>query len=575
MINVKKKLVGQVLIEKGIITEEQLKQALDYQKSSAPKKRIGEILIEQGYINEQQFLESLADSLNIPYFDILSIDIDYSLINKIPLNIIRDYKFLPIKRDEYGIVIIGMVDPLDTEAINIARQYLDTINVDIALISKTAFDKILLDIEQRFIVDEALQAIKVGETEEAEELIKSINLDEIESQPGIVRLVEGIFKQAITYRATDIHIEPTSKNVRVRYRIDGVLYKGLEFPLEKLAEVVSRIKIIAQLNITEHRLPQEGNLTVKTRNSEYDLRISTLPSKYGEKVVIRILDKKQTILDISKLGFTQENIKKLNLMISKPYGFIVVSGPTGAGKTTTLFSILKELNLESKNIVTIEDPIEYQLENITQVQVNETIGLTFDNALKYILRQDPDIILVGEIRDEETLRISVQASLTGHLVLSTIHANDSISTMIRMKEMNVNQEYLFSSLIGVVNQRLVRVLCSNCKKSKKYEFDKLIYSITRDNQDEIKLLDQFDSVINIFEANGCPLCNWTGYFGRTAISEVIIFDNFIKELMMNNTPIYKIKEILKKQKNQKFLINDAIEKINQGITSVEEIIRVI
>lgn len=575
MINVKKKLVGQVLIEKGIITEEQLKQALDYQKSSAPKKRIGEILIEQGYINEQQFLESLADSLNIPYFDILSIDIDYSLINKIPLNIIRDYKFLPIKRDEYGIVIIGMVDPLDTEAINIARQYLETINVDIALISKTAFDKILLDIEQRFIVDEALQAIKVGETEEAEELIKSINLDEIESQPGIVRLVEGIFKQAITYRATDIHIEPTSKNVRVRYRIDGVLYKGLEFPLEKLAEVVSRIKIIAQLNITEHRLPQEGNLTVKTRNSEYDLRISTLPSKYGEKVVIRILDKKQTILDISKLGFTQENIKKLNLMISKPYGFIVVSGPTGAGKTTTLFSILKELNLESKNIVTIEDPIEYQLENITQVQVNETIGLTFDNALKYILRQDPDIILVGEIRDEETLRISVQASLTGHLVLSTIHANDSISTMIRMKEMNVNQEYLFSSLIGVVNQRLVRVLCSNCKKSKKYEFDKLIYSITRDNQDEIKLLDQFDSVINIFEANGCPLCNWTGYFGRTAISEVIIFDNFIKELMMNNTPIYKIKEILKKQKNQKFLINDAIEKINQGITSVEEIIRVI
>lgn len=575
MINVKKKLVGQVLIEKGIITEEQLKQALDYQKSSASKKRIGEILIEQGYINEQQFLESLADSLNIPYFDILSIDIDYSLINKIPLNIIRDYKFLPIKRDEYGIVIIGMVDPLDTEAINIARQYLDTINVDIALISKTAFDKILLDIEQRLIVDEALQAIKVGETEEAEELIKSINLDEIESQPGIVRLVEGIFKQAITYRATDIHIEPTSKNVRVRYRIDGVLYKGLEFPLEKLAEVVSRIKIIAQLNITEHRLPQEGNLTVKTRNSEYDLRISTLPSKYGEKVVIRILDKKQTILDISKLGFTQENIKKLNLMISKPYGFIVVSGPTGAGKTTTLFSILKELNLESKNIVTIEDPIEYQLENITQVQVNETIGLTFDNALKYILRQDPDIILVGEIRDEETLRISVQASLTGHLVLSTIHANDSISTMIRMKEMNVNQEYLFSSLIGVVNQRLVRVLCGNCKKSKKYEFDKLIYSITRDNQDEIKLLDQFDSVINIFEADGCPLCNWTGYFGRTAISEVIIFDNFIKELMMNNTPIYKIKEILKKQKNQKFLINDAIEKINQGITSVEEIIRVI
>ncbi|MFN4245968.1 MAG: GspE/PulE family protein, partial [Brevinematia bacterium] len=467
MLNVKKKLIGQVLLEKGLVTNEQIQQALEYQKTKYPNKRIGEILVEVGFITEEDLAKALAESLNIPYVDILNTEVDEDLLLKIPSKVIYQYKFIPIKKDEYSIVQIGMVDPLDNEAINVAREYLNTINIEITVISKTGFEKIFQELENKITVKEVLQEIKTEVPSEAEEIISIINLDETESQPGIIKLVETIFKQAITYRSTDIHIEPTLKNVKVRYRVDGVLYKGLEFPIEKLPEVVSRIKIIASLDITEHRLPQDGHLTVKTRNSEYDLRISTLPSKYGEKVVIRILDKKQTILDISKLGFNEDNVKKIYQIISKPYGFVVVSGPTGAGKTTTLFSMLKELNLESKNIVTIEDPIEYELENITQVQVNEKVGLTFDNALKYILRQDPDIILVGEIRDEETLRIAIQASLTGHLVLTTIHANDAISTITRMKEMNVNQEYLFSSLIGVINQRLVRTLCKNCKKSKK------------------------------------------------------------------------------------------------------------
>ncbi|MFN3478468.1 MAG: GspE/PulE family protein, partial [bacterium] len=322
------------------------------------------------------------------------------------------------------------------------------------------------------------------------------------------------------------------------------------------------MKIIASLDITEHRLPQDGHLTVKTRNSEYDLRISTLPSKYGEKVVIRILDKKQTILDISKLGFNQENVKKIYQIIGKPYGFVVVSGPTGAGKTTTLFSILKELNLESKNIVTIEDPIEYELENITQVQVNEKIGLTFDNALKYILRQDPDIILVGEIRDEETLRIAVQASLTGHLVLTTIHANDAISSITRMKEMNVNQEYLFSSLIGVINQRLVRTLFNNCKKKKKIDKETLINIITHLNTEEKDIIQEDITIDEIFEPSGCPLCNWTGYLGRTSIAEVLIFDSYLKEMITEKKySENKIKKLLFKERNQKFLIHEALEKL--------------
>ncbi|MFN3995461.1 MAG: GspE/PulE family protein [bacterium] len=576
MLNVKKKLIGQVLVEKGLVTNEQIQQALEYQKTKYPNKRIGEILVEIGFITEEDLARALAESLNIPYIDILNTNIDEDLFLKIPPKIIYQYKFIPIKKDEYSIIQIGMVDPLDSESINVAREYLNTINIEIAVISKTGFEKIFQELENKITVKEVLQEIKTELPAEAEELISVINLDETESQPGIIKLVETIFKQAITYRSTDIHIEPTLKNVRVRYRIDGVLYKGLEFPLEKLPEVVSRIKIIASLDITEHRLPQDGHLTVKTRNSEYDLRISTLPSKYGEKVVIRILDKKQTILDISKLGFNQENVKKIYQIIGKPYGFVVVSGPTGAGKTTTLFSILKELNLESKNIVTIEDPIEYELENITQVQVNEKIGLTFDNALKYILRQDPDIILVGEIRDEETLRIAVQASLTGHLVLTTIHANDAISSITRMKEMNVNQEYLFSSLIGVINQRLVRTLCNNCKKKKKIDKETLINTITHLNTEEKDIIQEDIMIDEIFEPSGCPLCNWTGYFGRTSIAEVLIFDSYLKEMITEKKfSENKIKKLLFKERNQKFLIHDALEKLQKGITSLEEITRVI
>ncbi|MCS7165842.1 MAG: ATPase, T2SS/T4P/T4SS family [Candidatus Calescibacterium sp.] len=574
MLKVSKKLIGQILVEKGLISEEKLKYALDFQKSKAPNKRIGEILIELGYINDEDLAKALAESLNLQYTDIKNTDIDETLLNNIPLEIIKHYKILPIRKDQFGIILLGMVNPLDTEALNVAREYLNTINVDISVISNSGFERIFNDLENRQIVDQALKEIKTETIESAEELVKSINLDQTESQSGIVKLVEAIFKQAITYRATDIHIEPTRQNVKVRYRIDGVLYKGLEFPIEKLSEVVSRIKIIAQLNITESRLPQEGHLSIKTRNSEYDLRISTLPSRYGEKVVVRILDKKQTILDIEKLGFTQENIQKVKLMISKPYGFIVVSGPTGAGKTTTLFSILKELDIESKNIITVEDPIEYELENITQVQINEKIGLTFENCLKHILRQDPDVILVGEIRDEETLRISIQASLTGHLVLTTIHANDAISTIIRMKEMNINPEYLFSSLIGIINQRLVRVLCNNCKKKKVKNTEELLNLITRGNNDEIELIGN-TSIEIVYEPVGCPICNWTGYLGRTSISETIIFNNSLKDLIIQNIPAYRIKKILSKEQNQKFLINDAIQKVKLGITSIEEIQRVI
>ncbi|MEN3015628.1 MAG: ATPase, T2SS/T4P/T4SS family [bacterium] len=575
MLNIKRKLIGEALIEKGLITREILNKALDYQKNEQPNKRIGEILIEQGYICEKDLALALAESLNIQFVDLLATDIDEELIKNIPIRILKDYKFIPISKDSYGVILIGMVDPLDTEAINIAREYLNTINVDIAIVTPNAFEKTILDIEHKIIVNTALSEITLEVTKEAEELISSINLDEAEAQPGIIRLVEGIFKQAITYRATDIHIEPTNNIVKVRYRIDGVLYRGFEYPLEKHPEVVSRIKIIALLDITEHRLPQEGSITVTTRNSEYDLRVSTLPSRYGEKVVVRILDKRQTIMDIHNLGFSRENINKIDLIISRPYGFVVVSGPTGAGKTTTLFSMLKKMDLSLKNVVTIEDPIEYQLEGITQTQVNERVGFTFDNALKYILRQDPDVILVGEIRDEETLRISIQASLTGHMVLSTIHANDAISTIIRMKEMNVNQEYLFSSLIGVINQRLVRVLCNYCKKPEKISSKKIVDTLTRFNEKDSELIQDLDSEITVYFPTGCPICNWSGYFGRTSITEIIIFDDFVKNLILENNPHHKIKHILRKEKKQNFLINDAVSKILNGITSIQEIVRVV
>jgi len=583
MLNVKKKLIGQVLKEKGLVTNEQLNQALEYQKNN-PAKRIGEILIELGYINYEDFAKALAESLNIPYIDLLKEEIDENLVLRFDIDILKQYKFIPIKIDELGVVVIGLIDPLDYEAINIARSTLNVVNIEIAVISYQAFNKVISDLENKFIINQALKEISLKATTLIEDIFNYINLEDLSDKEGVIKLVEAIFKQAITYRATDIHIEPLNDNVRVRYRIDGILHKGLEFGYESFNEVVSRIKLLASLNITEHRLPQDGHVVIKTRNGEFDLRVSVLPSRYGEKIVIRILDKQSTILSLNKLGFNSINLEKIHRIISKPYGFILVSGPTGAGKTTTLFSLLKELDLESKNVVTIEDPIEYEIPGLTQVQVNEKIGLTFYEGLKYIVRQDPDVILIGEIRDNETLYTAVNASLTGHLVLATIHANDAISTIFRIKEMiigtTVKNEFLFSSLVGIINQRLVRTLCNNCKKKIKFSKKELLnYLSFMEDSDFINFeyLKNYSDTefLEIYEATGCPVCNWVGYLGRTLIAEVLIFDNYLKELFENNLSTYKIKQLLRKEKKQMFLIDDAIFKAISGITTLQEIKRVL
>ncbi|MGC8815568.1 MAG: GspE/PulE family protein [bacterium] len=582
MLNVKKKLIGQVLLEKGLITNNQLEQALNYQRNN-PNKRIGEVLVELGYITYQDLAKALAESLNIPYIDLLKEEIDESLILKFNLEVLKQYKFIPIRKDQSGIVLVGLVDPLDNEAINIARSTLNIINIEIGVIDYDSFNKVLSDLENKFIINEALKEISVKATSFAEDIFNYITLDDIVDKEGVIKLVEAIFKQAITYRASDIHIEPLANNVRVRYRIDGILQKGLEFSYESFNEVVSRIKLLASLNITEHRLPQDGHVIIKTRNGEFDLRVSVLPSRYGEKIVIRILDKQSTILSLDKLGFNNINLEKVYKIISKPYGFILVSGPTGGGKTTTLFSMLKELDIESKNVVTIEDPIEYEIPGITQVQVNEKIGLTFYEGLKYILRQDPDVILIGEIRDNETLHTAIQASLTGHLVLATIHANDAISTILRIKEMiigsTVKNEYLFSSLIGIINQRLVRILCNNCKSKIKITKKELLNILSTEDIHLIDydyLKDYSDSeFIEVYQAIGCPVCNWIGYLGRTMISEVLIFDNYLRELLESELSPFKIKQILRKEKKQLFLIDDAIFKVISGITTLQEIKRVI
>ena len=583
MLNVKKKLIGQILREKGLVTDEQINKALEYQRNN-PGKRIGEILVELGYINYEDLAKALAESLNIPYIDLLKEEIDEDLVLRFDIDTLKQYKFIPIKVDELGVVVIGLIDPLDYEAINIARSTLNVVNIEIGVISYQAFNKVISDLESKFIINEALKEISLKATTIVEDIFSYINLDDLVDKEGVIKLVEAIFKQAITYRATDIHIEPLNNNVRVRYRIDGILHKGLEFGYESFNEVVSRIKLLASLNITEHRLPQDGHVVIKTRNGEFDLRVSALPSRYGEKIVIRILDKQSTILSLNKLGFNSINLEKVYKIISRPYGFILVSGPTGAGKTTTLFSLLRELDLESKNVVTIEDPIEYEIPGLTQVQVNEKIGLTFYEGLKHILRQDPDVILIGEIRDNETLRTAVNASLTGHLVLATIHANDTVYTISRIKEMVIDSpirnETLFSSLIGIINQRLVRVLCNNCKKkvkfSKKELLDYLSFIEDTDFIDIEYLKNHFDSeFLEIYDAVGCPVCNWVGYLGRTIISEVLIFDNYIKELFDSNLYTYKIRELLRKERKQLFLIDDAIFKVISGITTLQEIRRVL
>lgn len=558
----RRKLLGETLLEKKIITKEQLDEALAL--SSKKGIRLGEALLELKLIDDQRLAQILSEQLGIPYRSIKDIKIDTNIAKLITPQKARENLILPLYR-ENGRIIVGIVDPSNILALDDLRMVVKSEVVPIIVPRNELIDAInqIWGSEE---VEKVLEEITL-QKEEEETQYQEVSLEEISSQEGpIAKLVNSILVDAVRRGASDIHIEPTEKNVRVRFRIDGVLHEMMYIQKRFQAAVVSRIKIMSDMDISERRVPQDGRIKANIKGEVYDFRVSTLPGVFGEKVVLRILGRGSISLSLESLGFSEHNYERYLKMLKTPYGIILVTGPTGSGKSTTLYASLNMINSPDINIITVEDPVEYQLPGIHQVQVNPKAGLTFASALRSILRQDPDVVLVGEIRDEETARIAIQAALTGHLVLSTLHTNDAPSAVTRLIDMGIEPFLISSSLLGAVAQRLVRTICSNCKAP---------YNPTKEELEAIKAtLGDIDlSNITFYKGQGCPKCNGKGYKGRTAIHEIMLMNDEIRELVLKKASREVIKEVARKH-GMVTLREDGMQKVIKGMTTVEEVMRV-
>ena len=548
--NDNRKRLGDLLLDSGLITEEQLQSALSEKEKG---QRLGDALLERGYITEQQLIEVLEFQLGIPHVSLYRFPFDQKLIKLVPIEMAKRNLLIPIKI-EGDKLFVAMADPMDFFAIDDLRLATG-FQIETAIASK---DDILRAINKYYEIDDSMSDIMnqlTVQDEVQEEKITS------EDSP-VVRLVNQILQNAVQQKASDIHIDPQETKVLIRFRVDGILKNERTFPKHMQSVLIARLKIMANLDITEHRVPQDGRIKMHIEFHPIDLRVSTLPTIYGEKIVMRILDLGSTLNDLNKLGFNRLNLQRFKELIESPTGILLITGPTGSGKSSTLYAALNHLNSEEVNIITIEDPVEYQLEGINQIQVNANVGMTFAKGLRSILRQDPNIIMVGEIRDRETADVAVRASLTGHLVLSTLHTNDSLGTITRLVDMGVEPFLVASSLTGVVAQRLVRKVCRDCAEE---------HSAT---QREIEIFAKRGlSIDRVVRGRGCGTCNMTGYKGRIAIHELLVLNDEMKKVIMNNESFSKLRELAIKHKTI-FLIDDGLLKVKQGFTTTEEILRV-
>jgi len=557
MISHSKKSLGSILLDSGLVTQNQLKAALEKQKLNG--KKLSEILIEERIISEKQLLETLGSQLNIPFINLAHFTIDPEIPKLIGENLARRHLLIPIVK-EHNNLLVAMTDPLNIYAI-------DDINIATGLTVKPVLaikSHIQNAIDQYYGKESAEKAVKEFTKETELDYINDFKINdealaEINSAP-VVRFIDSIIKHAIRSRASDIHIEPYEKIIRIRFRIDGELQEIMTSSKTTHSAIVTRIKIIGKMDIAEKRIPQDGKIEMQIDNKAIDLRISIVPTVYGEKIVIRLLDRSSTLMTKKDLGFTDENIKMFNKLIQSPNGIILVTGPTGSGKTTTLYAILQELNKINRNIITIEDPVEYRIEGINQIQVNIKTGLTFANGLRSILRQDPDIIMIGEIRDTETAEIAARAAITGHLVLSTLHTNDSASTIVRLIDMGIEPYLVYSSVVGIISQRLVKKICNNCKAG---------YTPSRS---EMRLFNLKNGAV-LFRGMGCSLCGQTGYKGRTAIHEILIMTKELREVIGKNVSIDEIKRIAAKY-GTKSLKYNCSQLVQNGITTTDELLKV-
>lgn len=549
-----KKKFGELLLDSGIITEEQLEYALRLQKNTS--KKLGELLVEEKIVSEKEVVDVLEFQLRIPQVNFGSININPEIPRLISESLARKHLLIPVEKQGNQLVV-AMADPMDLFAIDDVKF---STNMDIkpVIASKSdiinAIDKYYGKESAEKAVEDFTKEYNFNEFNDIEDGL----LDKVSNAP-VVRLVNSIILHAVKLRASDIHIEPLEKSLRIRFRIDGELQDIMESSKTAHSAIVTRVKIMGGMDIAEKRLPQDGRVETSVDGKAIDLRLSILPTVYGEKVVIRLLGRSDMLLPRSQLGFTPENMSLFEKILKNPNGIILVSGPTGSGKTTTLYAVLKELNKPSRNLITIEDPVEYKLEGVNQVQVNNKAGLTFGKGLRSILRQDPDIIMIGEIRDVETAQISVRAAITGHLVLSTIHTNDSVSTISRLLDMGIEPYLVSSSVVGVVAQRLVRRVCQNCKVA--YE----------PNKSEMKILNLKEKC-QLYRGNGCINCNNTGYFGRTAIHEIMVINREMRELIDNRAGIDMMRSTAR-QYGTTSLKKNCINLVLNGTTTVDELVK--
>lgn len=556
----------ELLVRNGRVHLEQIQEALELQKLRP--KRVGQILLDLGYVDEDDLLEALSEQYDITYEPNISEQVDPALTTKVPINFIREYYMAPYKQNGSAFYV-AVNDPVNLLPLDDLRLLLGGPVVPV-LCRRSEIDKII-DSYFDHAGENAADMIDSLAIEEGEDKVHTLDgadaerdLLDLANEAPIIKLINLIISGAIKERASDIHIEPFEREVRVRYRIDGVLYEKFNVPRTQLAAVVSRVKIMANLNIAEHRLPQDGRIKIKLSGKEIDIRVSIIPVAHGERVVMRILEKGAFLLSLEQLGMDEHDHRIVDKIIQSSHGIILVTGPTGSGKSTTLYAALMRVNSPDKNIITVEDPIEYQIAGISQIQVRPKIGLTFAAGLRSILRQDPDVILVGEIRDLETAEMAVQASLTGHLVFSTLHTNDSAGAITRLVNMGIEPFLVTSSTIAIQAQRLIRRICQNCREAYTPEPEHLV---------DLGLGPEAYEGKEVYAGTGCEKCSQRGYFGRTGIFELLVMTPSIQELALQGADSNAIKRYAIKQ-HMRTLRQDGAQKVLRGETTVEEVLRV-
>ncbi len=576
--------IGELLLKEKIITPEQLRRAIEEQKITGG--RLGSTMVNLGFVKEQELINFLSKQYGVPAVNLREFDIDPKVSRLVPFEVCDKYNLIPINRAG-STLIVAIADPSNIFAIDDVK-FLTGYNVEVVVASEAAIRETIERefkrkiskeeteqeappvIEEAHIEEPSLEeAVSLLEEVEDVEVVQEeedVNINELQKateDAPVVKLVNAILHEAIKRHASDIHVEPYEKEFRVRFRIDGVLYEIMKPPMKLKNAIVSRLKILSNLDIAERRLPQDGRIKLKIAGGEMDFRVNTLPTLFGEKVCLRLLDKSNLQLDMTKLGFDEDQLKLFQEAIHRPYGMVLVTGPTGSGKTTTLYSALSELNKVTENISTAEDPVEYNLKGINQVQMNEAIGLNFANVLRAFLRQDPDIIMVGEIRDFETAEIAIKAALTGHLVLSTLHTNDAPSTIARLLNMGVEPFLVASATNLVLAQRLARRICQQCKEPVSVPAKALL---------DIGLTEQEAKEVVCYKGKGCEKCNNTGYKGRIALYEVMMLYDELKELILAGAPASELKRAAMRL-GMKTLRMSGIEKLKAGITTIEEVVR--